>query len=243
MRNSQILKKVIYLSAIVLISLSIHSCICKKDKIDVYEGRRLYDEELKVISYEEGDTVRFESDGQIHEFYCTYRKHYYKKGEPVYNSHNECEGQTLMSRDILSVTLKTDLTAYYYQNLKVNRADSINIHIAVESDYFDDAFSDFSISMKGPFYGGALLYLVDNEISYQEDFRPSHTSYDYYDLIYYDSIRLNNTDYGKVICIENHYPINEEIPWYYSKLFYNEEYGILRLERSNGIVYDLITSK
>ncbi|PLX00313.1 MAG: hypothetical protein C0591_01515 [Marinilabiliales bacterium] len=240
MNISQILNRVSNFIAILLTLLLIYSCTCRKDKIDVNEGRVLYDAELKVIPYKEGDTLRFASNNEIHEFICSYREHYYDKGQPTSISHNPCEGKRLMSKDALSVTLKTDLTAYYYQNSKVDQEDSVPINLSVESDYFDDAFSKFRIGMRGPFYGGANLYLIDNQISYQEDDSPSHTSYPYYGFSYYETILINNVTYEKVICIENKHPLNDKIPYYYSKLYYNEEFGIIRLVRSDWIVYDLV---
>lgn len=238
------IKKTIFLNLYGLIGfitlVSLNSCICNDDKVYVNEGRELFDIELKVIPYKEGDTIRFESNNGIHEFICSYREHYYDKGQPTSVSHNPCEGKRLMSRDVLAVTLKTDLSVYYYQYSKVNQADSVSINLSVKSDYFNDAFSEFRFSMKGPFYGGANLYLTDNQISYQEDDSPSHTSYPYYGFSYFETILINNVTYEKVICIENKYPTNDKLPYYYSKLYYNEEVGIIRLLRSDGVVYDHI---
>jgi len=196
MKDHQVLKKILNFTVILLIPFLICSCICNKDKIDYYEGRELYDQELKVIPYNEGDTISFVSNNKIHKFICSYRKHSYQKGQPTYNSHNECEGQRVMSKDQLKVILKTDLIAYYYKNLKVNKVDSVAIHLEVSSDYFQDEYSEFGFSMQSPFVGRSDLYLSDNKISYHEPYKPS---YDYYDFSFHGVIVINSINYYKVI--------------------------------------------
>ena len=62
----------------------------------------MYDEELRVIPFKEGDTIKFQSNDVIHKFTCSFREHYYNKGQPTYISHNECEGKRLRSRCIES---------------------------------------------------------------------------------------------------------------------------------------------
>jgi hypothetical protein len=132
------------------------------------------------------------------------------------------------------------LTAYNYQNGKVNQFDSIDIRLEVASDYYDDSFSEFSFSMPGPFYGEALLFLIDNEISFQEKETPS---YQYSIYSYHEVININQIDYYKVIGIENNYPLHDKLPYYYSTLYYNEEFGIIQITRSDGMVYDLVENK
>jgi len=237
MKDHQILKKILNFTVILLIPFLIYSCICNKDKIDYYEGRVLYDEELRVIPYDEGDTISFISNNEIHKFICSYRNHSYQKGQPTYRSHDVCEGQSLMSRDQLKVILKTDLAAYYYKNLKVNKEDSVSIHLNVRSDYFQDEYSEFSFSIQSPFFGGANLFLSDSEIIYQEPIKPS---YDYYDFSFNSKISINNINYYKVICFENKYPINEELPYYFSKVYFNEEFGIIQLIRSDSVIYERV---
>lgn len=238
MKKTKSVKKVSNLLFIFFISIFIISCVCKKDEIYAYEGRELYPEEINVIHYQEGDTVKFISDDETYEFICSYRYHYYDKGEPTQISHNPCEGKRLMSQDRLDVTLSTSLTSYYYQNGKVNQVDSVPVFLKLYSDYHDDSFSNLSFSLQGHMYFKALLYLNNNEIFYAEDTSPAHISYDYYDLVVFDSITLSNIVYKKVLHFTNNYPVNEQVPYYFKQLFFNEEYGIIRLIRSDSVTYD-----
>lgn len=244
LNKHQILKRILNYTVIMIITFSLFSCICRKDKIDSNEGRELYDLELKVIPYEEGDTIKFVSNNEIHYFICSYREHYYDKGQPTSVSNDPCLGKRLMSKDILKLDLMTDLTTYNYQYGSLDKVDSANIYLKLKSDYFEDEFSILSFSIQGgQFYVASLLYLFDNEIIYREDHRPTHTSYDYYDFTYRDTITINDMIYEKVIHFENHYPINDNVPYYFSKLFYNEEFGIIRLMRSDGVIYDRFENK
>lgn len=227
------------IALVIMFSLLLNSCICNDDRIDVNEGRELFDEELLVIPYQEGDTISFISDNEIHDFVCSFREHEYMKGQPTWISHNECEGKRLMSKDKLHITLKTDLSSYYYDYPEVVFEDSVNIYFYVESSYFRDDYSVFRFNMRGHLTGGALLFLVDNEIYYEEDFRPGYSHSPSYSLEKHSTIDLNGTTYYNVISTETTYSNSHDLPYYYTKVFYNQEFGILQIQRSDGIIYDL----
>lgn len=226
---------------IFFVLILLNSCICNRNKIDVAEGRVLYQEELNIIPYKVDDIITFKTNtNEIHKFFCNYRNHHYDKGQPTFRSHNECEGQTLRSQDRLTILLSTDLTTYYYNYVqkKIIQEDSATIYLNIYSSYYDDSFSVFSFNIERSIYGGACLFTINNELSFQNYCSPPST--DFNNSIFYQTISINNITYYKVLCIEDNSPNTNNLPYTFNKVYFNEEFGIIQIVRSDGIVYNLV---